>query len=220
MRVAHRWVGPPLLRRLRATVTAAERVPLSGGLIIASNHRSFLDHYLLNAACPRPMHFLGKSELATGPFGWFNEAMGMVPVQRGTGDLRAIDKIVDLLRGGTVVGIFPEGTRSRTGELYRFRSGLARIAATAEVPAIAAGLVGTAEAWPPNTLPSPRRPPAGLLAVHFGALVPAPTQHAASRREFTRLMREEVRVLCGQPLAVGFAPMPSGSSGSSGRRPA
>ena len=212
MRFAHRWLGPGVLRRLNAEVTGREHVPLTGGVLVAANHRSFLDHYLLNAASPRVMWFLGKAELARGPLGEFNKIMGMIPVERGTADLQVLEMVADVLRAGEAVGIFPEGTRSPTGELFRFRSGLARLAASAKVPVVPVGLVGTAEVWPKGSRPSLRRPRPGQLEVHFGAAQPPPEATPRARRELTASVYAEIAALCRQPLADRFAPMPRGGT--------
>lgn len=208
MRAAH-LLARPMLWRLRATVTGVGRVPRGGGVLLAANHRSFLDHYLLSAACPRPMWYLGKTELSTGLGGWFNTTMGMIPVDRGRADFDAIDRIVELLTDGEVVGVFPEGTRSRDGRLYRFRSGMARIAARAQVPVVPVGLLGTGEVWPPDTVPSPARPEPGQLFVHFGPVHGPPAMQGAARRTFTRAVEDDVARLCGQPRTTEFADIPA-----------
>lgn len=208
MSLAHRVLAPPVLVALRAHVTGRDHIPGAGGVLLAANHRSFLDHYLLAAACPRPMWYLGKRELALGALGRFNQTMGMVPVDRGSADLEALDVIVSLLRRGEVVGVFPEGTRSPTGQLYRFRSGLARLAARACVPVVPVGLVGTAQVWPRHGLPQWGPPDAGQLQVRFGpVLAPPPRNTGPVRRIFTARAHHAVAVLCEQPLARGFAPM-------------
>lgn len=205
MAVAHRLGAQALLWRLRATVEGRDRVPGAGGVLLAANHRSFLDHYLLTSACPRPMWYLGKAELGVGLAGWFNTSLGMVPVERGRADLDAIERIAGLLRDGEVVGVFPEGTRSRDGALYRFRSGMARIAASANVPVVPVGMLGTGQVWPPDTLPSLRRPDAGVLEVRFGTVMAPPADSGPARRVFTRKVEDEVARLCGQPRVDAFA---------------
>ncbi|MGH8907506.1 MAG: lysophospholipid acyltransferase family protein [Egibacteraceae bacterium] len=207
MRLTHRWFAPPVLRRLGAEVTGRDHVPSSGGVLIAANHRSFLDHYLLNAASPRVLWFLGKAELDRGLAGCFHKLMGMIPVERGTADLQALELVAGVLRAGEAVAMFPEGTRSPTGELFRFRSGLARLAAAVHVPVVPVGLVGTAEVWPRGQRPSWRRPRPGLLQVHFGQAIPPPGPLPRDRRQLTACVYEQVAQLCGQPRADGFAPV-------------
>lgn len=201
----NRWCGPALVRLLRAEVIGRGNVPHTGGVLLAANHRSFLDHFLLGAAAPRALHFLGKSELATGFGGRLNVAFGMIPVARGTADLAALDVIRDLLGAGAAVAMFPEGTRSPTGELFRFRSGVSRIAAAAQVPVVPVGLVGTDVVWPRGSKPVAQRPPRGLLHVRFGEVLEPPAGDGRSRRLFTETLHEAVAGLTQQARADRFA---------------
>ena len=206
-RVSHRLLRGPFLALTRPCVEGAQVVPRSGGVLLAANHRSFLDHYLLAAASPRPARFLGKVELAVGWSGRLNLALGMVPVVRGGADLRALDVLVDLLRAGTAVAVFPEGTRSPDGSLHRFRSGAARVAARAAVPVVPVGLRGTAEVWPPGGRPGLRRPGTGELQVRFGDVLQPPGTGARDRRAFTRDLEDAVAALCSQSRTSTFAPV-------------
>lgn len=207
MVIAHRFAGPPVLRLLRPVVEGLEHVPRHGGVVLAANHVSNLDNYLLSSASPRPPWYLGKRELARGLFGAFNVAMGMIPIDRGAGDRSAIDRLVALLDDGEVVAMFPEGTRSATGELFRFRSGTARIARAAGVPVVPVGLRGTAQVWPRGGRPRIRRPGRGVLEVRFGPALAPPSDGGRARRVWTATLRAGVAALSGQPTADAFAPL-------------
>jgi 1-acyl-sn-glycerol-3-phosphate acyltransferase len=209
MTIVHRLAAPPVRRLLRPRVAGLEHVPPRGGVLLAANHVSNLDNYLLSSVCPRPPWFLGKRELARGLFGLFNVAMGMVPVDRGSGDRAAIDRLVALLGDGEVVAVFPEGTRSPTGELFRFRSGIARIACAADVPAVPVGLRGTAAVWPRGRGPQFRRPDRGVLEVRFGPALEPPPPGGRPRRLWTETLRAAVAALSGQSTADAFAPGPA-----------
>lgn len=211
MRLSHALSSTALLRWLRCTVTGRHHIPSDGGVILAANHCSFLDHFALGAASSRPMRFLGKVELSEGPAGPLNMAMGMIPVQRGIADLSALDILISHLQGGAVVGIFPEGTRSPTGELFRFRSGMSRVAAAAKVPIVPVGMTGMARVWPRGQpRPTLRRPPLGVVTVHFDTPVVVSEDSARARRAATDQVHAQVAELCGQRLADGFAPIPRG----------
>ena len=204
--IAHRLAGPTVRFLLRPEISGPERVPRHGGVVLAANHVSNLDNYLLSSASPRPPLYLGKQELARGVFGAFNVAMGMIPIDRGTGDQRAIDRVAQLLVAGEVIAMFPEGTRSPTGELFRFRSGTARVAATAGVPVVPVGLCGTAHVWPRGGGPRLGRPGRGVLAVRFGQALEPPADGGRARRLWTQELRARVGQLSGQPTADAFAP--------------
>jgi 1-acyl-sn-glycerol-3-phosphate acyltransferase len=140
----------------RPTVEGIEHVPMSGPVLIASNHLSFADSVVIPVVAPRKVVFLAKADYFTGSGvkGWMTrtwfEGLGMVPVDRD--DTRAaldsLDIALDVLRSGEAFGIYPEGTRSRDGRLYRGRTGVAQLALTAGAPVVPVGLIGTADLLP------------------------------------------------------------------------
>jgi len=148
---------PPLLRLIwRPRVSGTERVPRSGGVILASNHLSFADSVVIPSTAPRPVRFLAKSDYftTTGVKGrlmrLFFEGLGMLPVDRDDPQaaLSSLDTALEVLRRGEAFGIYPEGTRSRDGRLYRGRTGVAHLALTARVPVVPVGLKGTERLQP------------------------------------------------------------------------
>lgn len=150
-------VVPPVLRALwRPTVTGLEHVPREGGVLLASNHLSFVDSVAIPSVVPRKVVFLAKDDYFNGPGvrgrlqrAWF-EGLGMLPVDRD--DTRAaitsLDTALEVLGRGEAFGIYPEGTRSRDGRLYRGRTGVAHLALTAQVPIVPVGLQGTQHIQP------------------------------------------------------------------------
>jgi 1-acyl-sn-glycerol-3-phosphate acyltransferase len=136
--------GPPIRWLLRMQVTGAEQVPSTGPVILAANHRSFWDIPVHVLASPRPIVFMAKQELYKGPItGWLWRSLGGFPVRRETADIRAIDTALALLERGEVVGVYPEGTRSRTGEMLPFLKGAAWLALRTGAPIVPCGLKGT-----------------------------------------------------------------------------
>lgn len=112
-------------------VKGLDNLPSSGPLIVASNHISFWDGPLLVwiAGPQRYMRFLTKAELFRYPLvGWYLRAIGLVPLERASGDVRAIRRAVELLKGGAVLGVFPEGTRSKDGKPGKPRPGVGFLA--------------------------------------------------------------------------------------------
>lgn len=147
-----RAVVAPLARAIwRPTVEGAENVPLSGGVILASNHLSFIDSVVIPLVAPRRVHFLAKDSYFTGTgvkgttSRIFFTSMGMIPVDRddSRSAMKSLDVALAVLREGEAFGIYPEGTRSRDGRLYRGHTGVAHLALTAEVPIVPVGLIGT-----------------------------------------------------------------------------
>jgi 1-acyl-sn-glycerol-3-phosphate acyltransferase len=148
------------------TVEGATHLPPTGGCIIACNHTLGPDYIVLGYASPRQIHYMAKREI----FGWHPlltklfVAAGAFPVDRGKGDRVALQTAVERVRGGAVLGMFPEGTRSRTGHLMRGKTGVARIAMMAQAPVVPAVVIN-AGAILPQLLRPVRRPE---VIVRFG----------------------------------------------------
>lgn len=134
----------------RMEVRGLENVPEEGGLLLASNHMSFLDPPAVAASCRvRPIRFMARDTLWNSKFGrWWMPRMGCIPVSRGTGDMRALKEIVKTLKAGSCASLFPEGTRSDDGELQKAESGVGFIALKAGVPVVPIYVEGTFDAWP------------------------------------------------------------------------
>ena len=142
----------PILRFFfRVRVEGLEHVPDDGPAILASNHVSFCDSIFLPLVLKRRITFVAKAEYFEDPkTAWFFGAMGQIPIKRGGGPAsqRALESASEVLRDGQLFGIYPEGTRSPDGRLYRGRTGVARLAIENEAPVFAVAMIGTKEAQP------------------------------------------------------------------------
>jgi len=152
-------------------VTGREYIPKTGGLIVAANHFSLLDPPVLGAALPRKVRFMAKEELfRNAAFGYIITRLGAFPVRRGAPDRTAIRTALNLLEKGELLGMFPEGTRSKTGRLGEAEPGLALLAHRSGVPVVPAAIKGTNELFGSKFLPQvivrfgkPLAPPSGRL---------------------------------------------------------
>ncbi len=121
-----------------------EHVP-DGGVILAANHRSFLDPFVIGACLKRPIYFVAKKELFDSRLqAWFLNSLGAFPIKRGQSDDDSMATALELLARGEAVVIFPEGTRHRTGPLREPRRGVGRMALEAGVPIVPVAVRGTA----------------------------------------------------------------------------
>ncbi|VBB07961.1 phospholipid/glycerol acyltransferase [Lucifera butyrica] len=129
----------------RWEITGRENIPAEGGVIIAANHVSLFDPPVLGCAISkRRIHFMAKEELFAIPiFGWLITKFHAFPVRRGVADRTAIRTTISLLEQGEVVGVFPEGTRSKTGMLGKAEPGVAMIASKVGATVVPAALTGT-----------------------------------------------------------------------------
>jgi 1-acyl-sn-glycerol-3-phosphate acyltransferase len=151
----------PILRLVfRPWAEGTQYVPRTGPAIIASNHLSFSDHFFAPLPLPRKVVFLAKSEYFTGRGikGLFSRAffsgVGGIPVDRSGGEAseRALATGLRVLAGGYLLGIYPEGTRTPDGRLFRGKTGVARLALEARVPVIPCAMIGGFEFQPPGRI--------------------------------------------------------------------
>src|SRR5688572_3063539 len=202
---------PPVAKAIwRPTVTGLEHVPRSGAVILASNHLSFIDSTMIPVVAPRKVVFLAKSDYFTGPGikgalvrAWF-DGLGMLPVDREDtkAALASLDTALEVLGRGDAFGIYPEGTRSRDGRLYRGRTGVAHLALTAGVPVVPVGLTGTPDIQPVGS----NRPRLAKATVTFGKPIQVTGRYdgvpaGRARREVTDEIMTAIQALSGQEPA-------------------
>ena len=155
-----KWVlvGPVLRMVFRPRAEGAEHVPEEGPAILASNHLSYADWLFMPLTLARRVTFVAKAEYFTGKGvkGWlqrsFFSGSGQVPIDRTSGSAAegAMRSALKVLGAGDLFGIYPEGTRSHDGKLYRGRTGVARLALEAKVPVVPVAVVGTDKVAPPG----------------------------------------------------------------------
>ena len=149
-------LGPLLRLIFRPWVRGMENIPTSGAAILASNHLSFSDSIFLPLQSRRPVVFLAKSEYFTGKgvkgalTRWFFKSTGQLPIDRSGGKASeaSLNTGLGVLSQGLVLGIYPEGTRSPDGKLYRRRTGIALMALEAKVPVIPVAMIDTEKVQP------------------------------------------------------------------------
>ncbi len=158
--------GPLLKTAFRPWVTGHENIPKTGGVIMASNHLSFIDSVFLPLVMDRRISFLAKSDYYTGrgAKSWltktFLTATGMIPIDRSGGKASeaSLETGLGVLAHGEILGIYPEGTRSPDGRLYRGRTGVARMILEAGVPVVPVAMIDTEKVMPIGSkIPKVRR---------------------------------------------------------------
>jgi 1-acyl-sn-glycerol-3-phosphate acyltransferase len=207
-------LGPVMRLMCRPQVEGAERIPGDGPVILAGNHLTFLDSMILPLVCDRQVVFIGKDEYVTGKglkgrmMAWFFTGVGMVPVDRdgGKGGVAALMTGRRILEEGRIFGIYPEGTRSPDGRLYRGRTGIARLTLMTGAPVVPFAVIGTDKLQPGGAgLPRP-----GKVTVRFGEPMEFSRYEGMDRdryvlRAVTDSVMTEVMRLSGQEYVDMYA---------------
>jgi 1-acyl-sn-glycerol-3-phosphate acyltransferase len=206
-------VAPAVRLALRPKIEGLEHVPATGGAILAGNHLSVADEYLLGAVVPRHIAFWAKADYFTGTgvkgraTAALMKGLGAIQVNRegGRAALHALDAAIPALRAGDLVGVYPEGTRSPDGRLYRGRTGAARLALLAEVPVVPVGVTGTDKLQPIGTL-VPRL--GAKVAIRFGKPMDFTGRQmdSTSLRAITDEIMKEIQALTSQEYVGRYAP--------------
>jgi 1-acyl-sn-glycerol-3-phosphate acyltransferase len=200
----------PLARLIwRPRILGRRNVPKSGAVLLASNHLSFIDSVVITLVAPRSVSFLAKAEYFTGRGfrGWISRAfftgIGAIPVVRGAGSAAqdALDSGLRVLEHGDAFAIYPEGTRSLDGRLYRGRTGVAWLALTSGAVVIPVALTGTQELQPVGA----RLPRIRPVTVEFGAPLDLSSHGSAdsgrARRRATDEIMAAIQRMSGQEFA-------------------
>jgi 1-acyl-sn-glycerol-3-phosphate acyltransferase len=175
----------------RWRVSGAENVPLSGPVILASNHASFIDPPLVGAGLPRDINYLARESLFRQPFlGWVLPRVNVVPVDRDGAGAKGLKQILDRLLGGAAIILFPEGTRSPDGKLQPARAGIGLTVIKSQAPVVPVRVFGTFEAYGRHRkFPAPRR---------VGVVYGKPMDFAALRAEAKTCTKDRLKAIYQQ----------------------
>jgi len=210
-----RLVAGPFLRLLAwPTVTGAEHIPSSGPAILASNHLSVIDSVYLPLMLDRPVSFAAKSEYFTGTrlrdrvVGAYLRSTNQLPTDRAGGQaaVAMLEAALSHLNAGQLFGIYPEGTRSPDGRLYRGRTGVGYLALHSGVPVIPVAMIGTDHILPPGRqIPRP-----GRIGIRIGepldfAEFRGQPAGARQRRAVTDQVVQAIQKLSGQEYVPMYA---------------
>ncbi|WP_226343728.1 lysophospholipid acyltransferase family protein [Agilicoccus flavus] len=218
--LARRRLGPVLRAMLHPTVTGTENIPRTGPVIIASNHLSFFDSIVIPITSPRHIAFLAKKEYftGTGVRGAFSRTfftgVGAIPVDRDDtrAGQRSLDLQLEVLQRGGACGIYPEGTRSRDGRLYRGRTGVGHLVLSSGAPVVPVALSGTENMQPPGA----RFVRPAKVTIRFGTPLHFTGRFddmpvGRARRAITDEIMTAIQAMSGQELAGAYNERPVGA---------
>ena len=222
--LARAFLAPVARLVFRPRIIGRENVPRSGAVLIASNHLSFIDSVVITLVAPRSVSFLAKSEYFTGK-GFkglvsrlFFTGIGAIAVERSAGQAAqdALNAGLAVLERGDAFAIYPEGTRSRDGRLYRGRTGVAWLALTSGATVIPVALTGTENIQPPGS----NRLHLARVTVQFGEPVVAVGEASSgrARRIVTDDIMEAIQRMSGQEFADEYNEPPASTAAGRARR--
>ncbi|EFV14378.2 1-acylglycerol-3-phosphate O-acyltransferase [Segniliparus rugosus ATCC BAA-974] len=224
----HVLIGPALNLLCPSTVEGVENIPSSGGALIAYNHLSATDWLFVPLAVPRKVTHVAKSEYFTGTGikgafqRWFFSSAGQVPIDRSGGDASraALESLKKVLAKGNLAAIFPEGTRSPDGRLYKGKTGAARIVLEAKVPVIPVGVIGTDKVLAPDSAKFHPHPVTVRIGkpLDFSRFYDFVGNHYVERSIADEIMYEIMR-LSGQEYVDAYATRKKRSGGEKGSGP-
>jgi 1-acyl-sn-glycerol-3-phosphate acyltransferase len=208
--VARAILDPVFSFLWKIEVEGLDRLPTEGGAIMAPNHLSVIDHFVLATALPRRITYVGKGEyMDSWKTKYIFPALGMIPIDRtgGSAAQAALDAAAGVLDNGELFGIYPEGTRSRDGKLHKGHTGAARLALRTGCPIYPVGLQGTLEVQPPDaSMPKPFK----VMRVRIGR--PVSVARYRDRADDRLVLRQiidevmfEIRELSGQDYVDTYA---------------
>jgi 1-acyl-sn-glycerol-3-phosphate acyltransferase len=186
----------------RLRVVGCENIPHDGAHIIVANHTSFLDPLLICTVVPRIIHYITYAFFYYHPaIHWYCSRVHCIPIKKDGNDISALKKALRCLKQGELVGIFPEGARSETGELSQGEPGVALIALKAKVPILPVGIQGAYEAFPKGS----KFPKPVPITVTFGkpffleqSLQTHEKKHEELQHEATNVIMAKIDELCGE----------------------
>jgi len=180
-------------------VSGRENLPEQGGALLVSNHLSHLDVFILGIPLQRPLNYVARSTLFLPILGTLIRSVGGFPIQRDGMGAQGLKETLRRLKHGGIVALFPEGTRSRDGELGELKSGISVLASRARVAVVPAAIAGTFESWPrsrPFPMPYPIR-------IHYGPPIYPSQLEGLDPEAVTELIR--VRILeCQEEARAGL----------------
>jgi 1-acyl-sn-glycerol-3-phosphate acyltransferase len=204
-------IGPLIKAYWWVRARNRQNVPRDRGVIVASNHIAAIDPVLVCMSFWRPVHWLAKVELVkSARIAWFFRGAGVIPVDRAAPQEESVEKAARVVKEGKIFGIFPEGTRSPDGRVYKGYTGVARVAQRTGAPVIPTGIVGSNRAHKKGSRlarPSP-------TTVTFGEpmyfdIKPGEDEHAAYRRFTDEVLNEVARLVGAERVPERYSREPA-----------